>query len=464
MLFGVRTRILSWYVALLLLAVIAGLLLQRRVLLERLDEVVEDSLVQEVEELRTLAAGRNPTTAQPFAGDVAAVFDTFLRRNIPHEGEALLTFVDGRPYKSTVAPYQLASHEELVEHWSRLETMDRGEVETPAGPARYIAIPLREDGVTRGVFVVANFLRAERSEINDTLRVGAIVWGSVLLVASALAWMIAGRVLAPVRLLSDTARQLTETDLSRRIPVQGSDEIADLARTFNGMLDRLEKAFAGQRAFLDDAGHELRTPITVIRGHLELLGDNPDERRETIAVVTDELDRMSRIVDDLLLLARSEQPDFLRPKAVDLDLFTAELFAKMKTLGDRAWELEGTGLGVLIVDRQRLTQVMMNLADNAVRHTAAGQRIALGSAISAGEARFWLQDSGPGIPRHEQERIFDRFARGEGASSSAGGAGLGLAIANVIVAAHGGRIEVAAEQGQGSRFTVLIPQRPEGRQ
>ena len=113
-------------------------------------------------------------------------------------------------------------------------------------------------------------------------------------------------------MLADTARSISETDLTRRIPVSGRDEIAELARTFNAMLDRLEAAFATQRAFVSDASHELRTPITIVRGHLELLGDDPQERRETIALVTDELDRMSRFVDDLLLLAKAERDDFLR--------------------------------------------------------------------------------------------------------------------------------------------------------
>lgn len=459
---GVRTRILGWYVALLVLVAIAELLLQRRVLLERLDEEVETGLVQESQELRTLADGRDPMTAQPFAGDVAAIFDTFLRRNIPHEGEALVTFVDGQVYKSTAAPYQLATEQNLVQKWTGLQTTDRGDIDTPAGPVRYIAIPLQHEGTTKGVFVVANFMAHERDEIGETIRVGAIVWGSVLIVASAVAWVVAGRVLAPVRVLSDTARLISETDLSRRIPVHGSDEISDLSRVFNGMLDRLEHGFVTQRSFLDDAGHELRTPITVIRGHLELMSGDPQERRETVAIVTDELDRMTRIVDDLILLARAEQPDFLRPAPVDLDILTAEIFAKVKTLGDRRWQIQETGHGIVLVDRQRLTQVLMNLADNAVHQTESGGSIVLGSRLSDGEVRMWVEDSGPGIPHHQRERIFERFARLESSRRSPGTAGLGLAIVQVIVKAHGGRIEVESEPGQGSTFTVIIQQETGG--
>ena len=161
---------------------------------------------------------------------------------------------------------------------------------------------------------------------------------SVLLIASALAWVVAGRVLAPLRVLSDTARSIGESDLTRRIPTSGTDELAELGRTFNAMLDRLEAAFDSQRAFVSDASHELRTPITIVRGHLELLGDDPEERRETIALVTDELDRMSRFVDDLLLLARAERDDFLRVSEVELGALTDELAEKASALGKRSWQ------------------------------------------------------------------------------------------------------------------------------
>lgn len=459
---GTRARILGWYVTLLVLAAIAALLLQRRVLTDRLNEEVEEGLVQEVQELRTLSQGADPRTAEPFAGDSSPIFDTFLARNIPVEGEALVTFVDGEPYKGSVAPYHLATNEELVERWANLETVDRGEVLTPAGPARYVAVPLQYEGETTGVFVAAIFLEEEQREIEEALRYGAIAWLVVLIGASAIAWVIAGRVLAPLRDLSETARQISDTDLSRRIAVDGNDEISHLTSVFNNMLDRLEYAFYVQRAFLDDAGHELRTPITVIRGHLELMTDDPRERRETIAVVTDELDRMSRIVDDLLVLARSEQPDFLLPAPVDLDLFASNVFSRIRTLGNRDWRLDETGQGIVVIDRQRMTQVFMNLADNAVRHTKAGDVIAIGSRLEDGEVRFWVRDTGPGIPYHEQERIFQRFARIEGDRRSPGTAGLGLSIVQAIAKGHGGRVELESAPGAGARFTVIVRQDHKG--
>jgi two-component system OmpR family sensor kinase len=453
-----RMRILGWLALLLVFAGASALLAQRQVLLSRLDDRVEANLRQEVDEVRRLATGRNPETGEPFAGDAAAILDTFLHRNIPVANETLIALVEGRPPTATPAPHPLWEEPGLVEHWSALTAAEWGEVSTPEGPVDYLAVPLSGDGEPRGVFVVAYFLAGPRAEVDDSIRVSALVYGSVLMVAIGLAWLVAGRVLRPVRAISDTARELSETELSRRIAVPDSnDEIAELARTFNAMLDRLETAFADERRFLDDAGHELRTPITIIRGHVELEGNDPDERRATRAVVLDELDRMARIVDDLLLLARAERPDFLQPTDVDLDLLTTELFAKCQALAERDWRLAGTGLGIVRADRQRLTQAVMNLADNAVRHTGTGDVIELGSALGGGEAAIWLRDSGPGVPFDQQDRIFERFTRDREGGRRPGSAGLGLAIVRGIARAHGGRVALDSRPGRGATFTIVIP-------
>ena len=154
----------------------------------------------------------------------------------------------------------------------------------------------------------------------------------MIAVVGAGGYLAMGRALRPLRAVTETARTIQETDLSRRIEVTGSDEVAVLARTFNAMVERLEQAFAHQQTFLRMVGHELRTPITIVRGHLELMGDDPEERRETVALVTDELDRMSRMVNDLLVLARAEQPDFLRLAEVDVAAMMTDLYAKASAL------------------------------------------------------------------------------------------------------------------------------------
>jgi signal transduction histidine kinase len=450
--------VLGSFVALVAGASFAGLFVQRAVLLERLDREVDRELEQERAELQSLAAGSDPSTGEPFGADVRAIFDTFLDRNLPLEGEVYMTFVEGVRYRSTPAPLRLDQDPALVARWTSITTTGEwGRVATEVGPVRYLAVPLRFDGSTLGVFVVANFVDDERDEIESGVRVAGVVAAAILLLATAVAWFVAGRLLRPVRQLTEAAEGISDAELGRRIPVVGNDEIARLAHRFNEMLDRLAGAFAAQRAFVDDAGHELRTPITIVRGHLELMGDDPDERRETVALVTDELDRMTRIVEDLLLLAKAEQPDFVRPEPVEVADLTTELLVKARTLGDRDWRLDNCANGEVDADRQRLTQAMLNLARNAVEHTPTDAQLAIGSDWTRDGLRLWVRDTGPGVDPAEQERIFDRFARGRSGRRRSEGAGLGLAIVRSVAAAHGGRVELDSRPGVGATFTIVLP-------
>jgi two-component system, OmpR family, sensor kinase len=250
---------------------------------------------------------------------------------------------------------------------------------------------------------------------------------------------------------------------TQRVDVSGSGDAADMARSFNGMLDRLENLFRSQRAFVQDASHELRDPLTICRGHLELLGSDPEEQRQTVALVVDELDRMGRIVDDLSLLAEVEQPDFIRPDWTDLGQFTSDLYAKSRALASRNWAFEATGEGSFFGDRHRLTEAVMNLAHNAVQHTVPDETVAVGTSVGDNEVRIWVRDTGTGITVADQELVFERFKRGAGAHRRYRGGGLGLAIVKAIAEAHGGRVELDSRLGVGSTFTIVIPQeRTEG--
>jgi signal transduction histidine kinase len=293
-----RTRLVAAVLVLLAFSTVASVLALRELLIAQLGERVDDSLDPEVREFRRLAdVGRDPRTGEPFGDDVAAMFEVFLARNVPFEGESYFTFVGEQPFRSSgeeVSADVLTRIREL----GRTETTVREEIETGDARVRILAVPVELGGEVRGTFAAAVDLAGEREEVDEAVRLAAGVGIAVFLLGSLLAIAISGRVLAPVRELTETARTITETDLTRRIEVRGSDELAELARTFNEMLDRLEEAFAAQRRFLSDAGHELRTPITIIRGHLEVMGDHPEERRETLELVTDELDRMGRLVDE----------------------------------------------------------------------------------------------------------------------------------------------------------------------
>ena len=454
-----RVRILASYLVLLLFSTVVGGIALRSVLLARAGERVDDALVQETEEFRTLAdMGRNPRTGKPFGDDVQAIFNLFLSRNVPAQGEAFFTFVGGRAYRETYAPDVDAPSVAQISG-AAPDGSGSGEFEADGRRIRYLSVPVRVDGAPGGAFVVTSDLSSEIDQVNSDLRVAAGIALGVFLIASLLAWVVAGRVLAPLRVLRDTARSISESDLTRRIPVEGDDELADLARTFNEMLDRLEAAFASQKEFISDAGHELRTPITIVRGHLELLEEDPAEREETIELVTDELDRMGRLVNDLQLLAKAQRPDFLQPEPIEADEFTRELFAKASALAGRDWRLGEVASGRIVADRQRLTQAVMNLSQNAVNHTSERDAVELGSAIENGHMSLWVRDTGDGVSDADRERIFERFARGSDASR-ADGSGLGLAITQAIAEGHSGRVEMDSRPGAGARFTIVIPTRP----
>lgn len=461
---GLRARVVLWYLVLLAVSLLVGVLALRQFLVVGLDDSVSESLTQEAEELRLLTGGNDPTTGEPFGNDVKAIFDTFVARNVPSAGEGLLFIVRGNPYASSRgAPVDLLEDPGLVEEWSDLRTPTKGELETQAGPVRWLAVPLRDDQQTLGTFVVARFYQPELNEIDAAVRVMAVISVAVLIVASVVGWLTVGTVVAPIRRITRTARRISDTDLSERIPVTGRDEVAELTITFNGMLDRLETAFADQRQFLDDIGHELRTPLTIVRGQLELLPEDVEERRQTLDLCLEEVDRMNRYVTELILLAKSEKPDFLRMAPVDLFELTESMRARASTLApSRNWQVDTSARAVIEADPDRLRQAWLNLINNAVQHTGPGGLIAIGSDVVDGEARLWVRDDGPGVPLAEQEHIFERFARGADTRiRRAEGTGLGLAIVSAIGRAHGGRVQLESRPGQGARFTVFIPACPQ---
>jgi two-component system, OmpR family, sensor kinase len=453
--------VVTWFGVVLFVAVSVSLLAAREVLLNRLDGRIDDNLSQEAEELRAMVAEPHPDRPGRLGDDVTTLFDLFLQRNVPLANEAIITYVDGEPYlrSSPVVPYRLDLDDDLTELWSGLTRTQRGTVSTPGGPVRYLALPVRRGDETLGVYVGAFFRDLERREVDDALTTMALVGLVALVTGCALAAAMAERILRPVRQVTATAQHISDTDLSQRLPVERSDEIGTLTSTLNSMLDRLEDAFDTQRRFIDDAGHELRTPLTIVQGHLEQLDDDPRERQETVALVLDELDRMTRLVSELLVLARADRPDFLDLGIVDVEELTRELVDKASALGPRSWHLDGTARARVVADRQRITQAVMQLAENAARQTGEGELIAIGSAVDGVDVRLWVRDEGPGIPLEDQPRIFERFRRGTptGATGASEGSGLGLSIVRAIAEAHGGTVELRSSPGAGATFVLVLP-------
>ena len=455
-----RRRIVGSIAALsalgLLTAGVAALLVER----ERIVDSVQVSLQQEIGEFRELAErGIDPVTGVAFA-ESDRLITVAMQRNIPDANEISMGFLPD----STIVPQDtdgsIHREEAFRAEVTRHTTTTYGRYSSPAHPdILYASLPI-EDGGALSHYVIAHDMRSEFSELGNTIRVYGIAaflaWLGLILAA----WMLARRILAPIDELSTTAGLISETDLNRRLTVIGDDEVAGMSATFNRMLDRLQAALGAQRRMLDDAGHELRTPITILRGHLELMNSaDPADVESTRALAIDELDRMNLLVQDLILLAKSQRPDFLTREPVDVHHLVEDTRDKATGLGDRQWLLDPCEPITVQADPRRLTQALLQLASNAYRATGPGDVIAFGCASATSGVQLWVRDTGPGVPVEDRERIWNRFQSGTGVSS--GGTGLGLAIVKAIAEAHDGTAGVtAATPAGGAKFVIELPSRP----
>ncbi len=479
-----RTRILAIYVFLLLSLLVVGFPLVYQHIFNLVDQRVRKDLLEEIEVFQDLLAGKMgevdrqewmqlqrelkrsiplpPQTVE----QTRVVLEFYLTRRIPEDDTFLIAIVEGQFHKSSprALPPLFAPGNSLMRRWQAVQEQSQGQPAIPdsdLGTVLYVVEPIRVGDRVLGSLVAAHGTRGEQDEaIEVTFGAFQVIGGLVLLLLFA-AWRLSGEVLKPLRTLATTAHQISETDLNIRIPVQGQGEIAQLAMTFNDMMDRLEVAFETQRNFIRDASHELQTPITIVQGHLELMGDDPEEQTETLALVMDELDRMSRLVRDLLLLAKSDRPDFLRLQPLDTEMFMPELFAKVRVLADRDWVLEVPTPVQWVGDRQRLTEAVLNLIQNAVQHTEIGGTITLGCTVEVpNHLLLWVQDRGEGIAPEDQALVFERFARAKQKKRRSDGSGLGLAIVSAIVQAHHGTVRLSSQPGRGSIFTLVLPLDP----
>ncbi|MEI5675529.1 MULTISPECIES: sensor histidine kinase [unclassified Nocardioides] len=455
---SVRVRITATVAALVLVALGAAGTIVYVIESQRLERQTAEAVDQELDEFGVLTdEGIDPGTGEPFES-LQALQRLFMQRNVPDDDELLLGFNESR---MLVFPDDPLAEDTafLAEVRPLVSTGGSRRLDTPQGEVLVTSQPITQ-GSDTGALMVVVYLAEDRAELHDTMRTYATVAGLSLLLVTAAAFWQSGRLLAPLRTLRDTAEEIGETDLSRRIPTSGNDDITALTHTVNGMLDRLEHAFTGQRQFLDDAGHELKTPLTVLRGHLELLDTgSPAEVEETKALLLDEVDRMSRLVGDLILLAKSDRPDFVTLTDVELAPLTEDTFAKARALGDRDWQLDAAADATIQADAQRIAQALLQLADNAVKHTAPGDTIALGSSYDDGVARLWVRDTGPGVPAADRTKIFERFGR-SAVPDGDEGFGLGLSIVSAIVDAHDGTVTVEDADPPGARFVIALPARP----
>ncbi|HEY9826549.1 MAG TPA: ATP-binding protein [Stenomitos sp.] len=474
---SIRARIFVFYTVLIIFVMGISVPLMIKFVFNEIDDRVTDDLVYDVELFRELVKNTPwaviklrlereyiPYLERP--QQLFYLFNLYLTHRTPEDDTYLITVVNAEPYRSSpeALPPGLTLDSSLVRNLSRLEKPTKGRTtiaQAQTGDVLYIVEPIYDKSQQQvmGRLIAVHVVDGERQEALVVLHIVFGVMGGVFLLSLVATWWVAGGTLSPVSAIISSVHSINDRDWSRRITVRADGELGDLARSFNDMLDRLSAAFVSQQQFLNDAGHELRTPITIVRGHLELmlLDTTAEADVETLTLVIDELDRMSRLVNDLMLLAKSERPDFLILKPIDFSSFVAELFVKIQALEDRNWHLEVDGDGTIVGDYQRLTQAVVNLAQNAVQHTCSSDSITLGASLTHQSFALWVSDTGEGIPEAEQTRIFERFARVRYTQRRSDGSGLGLAIVKRIVEAHQGKILLESKPTIGSTFRLVFP-------
>ena len=429
----------------------------------RIKQAVNEQIDQEIAEFRALRGGNDPDTASPFT-DAAQLLNTFLTRNVPDDDEMLVAYTGGAARGRTPNRYG-----EDVPGRSGLPP-DSGRTPGRAvGPRPSSRPSTARSGsrscrcgsttATRATLVIVNFLDDEHSELNRTLQTYGIVALLSLGIITLLAGFQSGRLLSPLRTLQETASDITASDLSRRIPERGNDDITALTRTINHMLDRLESTFTTQREFLDDAGHELKTPLTVLRGHLELLDDgSPADVAATRALLLDEVDRMARLVERPDPAGEDRPPRLPHADSrSSLERLTATVLAKARGLGERDWQSDGSGDGDRL-RRRAAAHPGPARARRQRREAHQGRRRGGASARRTTTARCacGCVTPAPVCPLADREVIFERFGRSRVRPGDEG-FGLGLSIVRAIAEAHGGTVHVEDAMPRGSRFVITLP-------
>lgn len=478
-----RLRLTAWYAALLLLVLLAlgvsvEALAHNRLLADvdrRLESTAEDIGVVIQQRLATWSFSTEPVRFE----DIVPNLGSFASRGLVVQ----ITDPTGRVVRGS----EYAPAAPLVP-----------EDESPTGDPRIVTTSWNGDQMravhypvtvtdrsgTRwyiGAVIVGERLNTMFETLGSLRQVLAVASGLGILLALAGGWVMAGRALRPVDQVTAAAARIaagdgTAASLAARLPVPpADDELARLSGTFNAMLDRLQASFRAQERFVADASHELRTPLTAIRGNVDVLrrqarnGANlrlSDDLAPALDDIHAESDRMRRLLDDLLWLARSDAGADPEPvpvtqmTAVSLEVIASDAVRSAASLAHgQTLELEAPRPVRVTGDPDRLRQLLMILLDNAIRHTPPTGHVRVAVAASAdGTARIAVRDDGEGVAAEHLPHLFERFYRADGARGRAsGGTGLGLAIARAICRAHGGDIEVRSSPGQGATFIATLP-------
>jgi len=453
---SLAARLMLMHVAVLVLAMAAVLAVVAIAFNNSTLSSVDTGMTEDVREFKAALSGRPADQA----------LDTFAQTyllNQPFElGSFLLVQFPGQPVRGNHGSLALRTDSQ-VQRWLASPPASPVAAEFDVGATHYrvqiAAIDL--NGQTAGGAVVATDMSSVQRQLREILLLAGGEAGAAVLIAILSTFLVLRRVLGAVGDVTQTASLITSTAPGRRLDDRPSDdEIGELVHTFNSMLDRLETASLAQRRLLSDVSHQMRTPLTVMRGHLEVarrtgLANSP-EARETVDLLLDELTHTSALVDRMLVLGHSLEPDFVQPEPVDLRELVGDVYTAARALAPRRWARGEVPDIVILIDRDKLRGALLNLVDNAIKATTPADEIRIGAAQGPGDTiTITVSDTGRGIPVEMHARIFERFERAGPADER--GSGLGLAIVKAVSEAHGGHVTIDSAAGAGCSVRIVLP-------
>lgn len=455
---GTALRLAGFHAAVLVVvlgAVVAALVHQFSVSYEAL---AANSLADELRAYTTAMA-----RAEPQQSLVTASVTYLQARSLP-TGTVLLVVFPGSRVLSTPGSGALRNDPAVI-GWMRNAPPTSVVEATRVGnrPIELLAAPIRSGHQTVGTLIAATDLSPQRAQGARVLMLSLAEATVALLAAVLSSYLLLRRLLRTVGRITTTAEEIGSGQLDRRLGDQGTDdEVGQLATAFDAMIGRMNVAMTAQRRLLSDVSHQLRTPLTVARGHLEVLERtgglvHEESTHATVTLVVDELDHMRALVERLLLLGRAMEPDFVNVEPVDVRAFVADIYDAACVLAPRHWSLAPIPDVVVHVDSAKLRGALLNLVDNAVRATTPDDAIQFDTSVdpATGSVTFAVEDSGPGIPSAQRAAVLARFARP--AARSEDGTGLGLAIVRAVAEAHHGCVEVGEARLGGARVAIVLP-------
>ncbi|MGA1248674.1 MAG: sensor histidine kinase [Candidatus Nanopelagicales bacterium] len=431
---------------------------------EQVRDRVDLEILQQLNELELLATtGINPNTGESFQTS-DSLLEIFLSRRISNENETMFSMIDSMvtfrsPGESTLRVDQDATF---------LDTVDQIEIPTldtyvsDVGELRYGVYPILGLDTKVGRLVVVTNLDKELDSTNILFRNLSLGLFIFFAMTGIFLSVIVKRLLSPIAELTSQAQKVNKDNFIRQLKFETArvdDEITQLSQEFNNMLSRLESSFIDQQRFIDDAGHELRTPLTILKGHIELM-QREGFSEQSLMIIEDEVNRMTRLVQDLQSLTKATQPNFVQFSSFSADVFIKEVQEKAQSIYSNPIEITEYVESQIRGDKQRLTQALLQLIENAVKYSPVGSIITFGMQVVDDDIVLFVKDRGSGISDEAKSHVFSRFFQVDNTHSAhdSGGVGLGLSIVKAIVDAHHGSIRILDNHPQGTIFEIRIPQ------